>query len=192
MKISFRAPVLRGVTLLLLLGAPTLFGAKAAKTEAKAAEAAGNPAETKNAKREEKAARAARGGTDEQATRQLERVRERMNVPDDTEWTVIADRIHKVEEARREVAAAASSGKGAAVGGEKVKRAARGAQPEFDALRSAVGDQYPDAEIKSRLARVHETYVQRETALRAAENELRSVLSVRQEAVAVMAGLLTP
>jgi hypothetical protein len=50
----------------------------------------------------------------------------------------------------------------------------------------------PDAEIKARLARVHEVYVQDGARLAKAQEELRAVLTIRQEAVAVMAGLLPP
>jgi hypothetical protein len=121
--------------------------------------------------------------------RQLARLRDRLNVPDDAEWAVIAERINKVEEVRRTIATIAIGGRG--VGG-KTKRANGSANPEYDALRAAVGDQYPDAEIKARLARLREAYARREAELRDAQVALRSVLSLRQEAVAVMAGLLPP
>ncbi len=66
------------------------------------------------------------------------------------------------------------------------------AHPEQDALRSAVGDKLPDAEIKVRLARAHEVFQQNEALLLKVQTELRAILTVRQEAVAVMAGLLPP
>jgi N-formylglutamate amidohydrolase len=77
---------------------------------------------------------------------------------------------------------------------DKPKRKTGGvsANPELDALRSAVGDQFPDAEIKARLARAHDAYLQRVAQLTQAQADLRAVLTVRQEAVAVMAGLLPP
>ena len=43
-----------------------------------------------------------------------------------------------------------------------------------------------------RLARVHEIYLRKEADLRKAQGELRAVLTIRQEAIAVMAGLLPP
>ena len=58
------------------------------------------------------------------------------------------------------------------------------------ALASAIRDNLPDAEIKSRLDRVRETRRDNEAKLTKAQEELRAVLSVRQEAVAVMFGLL--
>jgi hypothetical protein len=48
----------------------------------------------------------------------------------------------------------------------------------------------PDAEIKLRLDRVRETRKANEAKLSKAQEDLRAVLSVRQEAVAVVFGLL--
>lgn len=53
-------------------------------------------------------------------------------------------------------------------------------------------DKLPDAEIKSRLDRAHEVQQQKEAQLARAQADLRAVLTVRQEAVAVLAGLLPP
>jgi hypothetical protein len=58
------------------------------------------------------------------------------------------------------------------------------------ALGEAIRDKLPDAEIKSRLDRVREVRKASEAKLAKAQDELRAVLSVRQEAVAVMFGLL--
>ena len=118
--------------------------------------------------------------------RQMDKLRERLEVTDDAEWALIVQRVTKVEELRRSVWPA---------GGDKGKRPASGAPPgtaERDALRSALGDKLPDAEIKSRLARAHEAYQQNEARLQAAQAELRAVLTIRQEAHVVMAGLLPP
>jgi len=77
-------------------------------------------------------------------------------------------------------------------GGQGGNRAGRGAtaSPEQDALRQAVTDKLPDAEVKSRLARLREVRKANEEKLTKAQENLRAVLDVRQEAVAVMAGLL--
>jgi hypothetical protein len=58
------------------------------------------------------------------------------------------------------------------------------------ALQSAIRDKLPDAEIKSRLDRVRETRKDNEAKLTKAQEELRALLTVRQEAVAVMYGML--
>ena len=57
-------------------------------------------------------------------------------------------------------------------------------------LSSAVRDKLPDAEIKTRLERLREVRKDNEAKLAKAQEELRAVLSVRQEAVAVLFGLL--
>lgn len=125
--------------------------------------------------------------------RSLERLREKLDVPDETEWTLIAERVAKIEEIRRTLWTSAANIRGAAPGGDKSKRnGASSANPERDALRAAVSDNLPDAEIKSRLARAHDIHRQNEAKLAKAQAELRAILSIRQEAVAVMAGLLPP
>jgi hypothetical protein len=113
-----------------------------------------------------------------EAARGLARLREAMRVADDAEWAVISERIAAVQ--------AASAGP---------KDKAKPAGPERtaqDALRVAVRDGLPDAELRLRLARAHELQREREARLVRARAELRAVLTVRQEAVAVLAGLLDP
>jgi hypothetical protein len=122
----------------------------------------------------------------------LSKLREQLEVTDDAEWELIAERITKVGELRRGLAS--GGGRSAALVNDKNKRSARSGsdRPEQDALRAALTAKLPDAEIKARLARVHEVYMQDEAKLAKAQGELRAVLTVRQEAVAVMAGLLPP
>lgn len=125
--------------------------------------------------------------------RMMAKLREQFEVTDDAEWALIAERITKVSELRRNLGGAMGA-KGPALG-ERKKPAARAEgsmHVEQAALRAAVRDKLPDAEVKARLARVHEVYQQNEARLAKAQAELRAVLTVRQEAVAVMAGLLTP
>jgi hypothetical protein len=59
-------------------------------------------------------------------------------------------------------------------------------------VASVFRDGLPDAELRLRLARAHELQREREARLARARAELRAVLTVRQEAVAVLAGLLEP
>jgi hypothetical protein len=139
-----------------------------------------------------------RGNFDPQQMQEqmLSRLREQFDVSDDAEWKLISDRLLAVAEARR----ATGGGLGGAMmmfgrggqGGQQGGRAGRfgGGSPEADALRSAIQDKLPDAEIKSRLERLRESRKANEEKLAKAQEDLRAVLSVRQEAVAVMAGLL--
>jgi hypothetical protein len=126
-------------------------------------------------------------------SRAMIKLREQLEITDDAEWELIAERIAKLTELRRTLAG--TSGIRSAIVGDKVKpagRTDRTARQEQDALRSAVRDKLPDAEIKSRLARAHEVHQQNEAKIQKAQEELRAVLTVRQEAVAVVAGLLPP
>lgn len=166
--------------------------AKAAKREEKLAAKTDGGATTdaKAAKREEKlAAKNDPGATGEAESRQLTRLRERLGVTDDAEWAVVAERIAKVEEARRNLAQDPNASRPNAA---NARRNGRPTGSDYDALRAAVTDQYPDAEIKARLARAHEARQKNEAQLLQAQTELRAVLSVRQEAIVVMAGLLPP
>lgn len=122
-------------------------------------------------------------------------LREQFDVSDDAEWKLISDRINVVSELRR-TAMNVGGGFGGLRGGPGAMpggggRGGRGgANPEQDALRQAVTDKLPEAEIKARLERLREVRKANEEKLTKAQEELRAILSVRQEAVAVMAGLL--
>ena len=128
-------------------------------------------------------------------SRGLAKLREQFEVADDAEWEVMAGRIVRVSELRRSLSGGSASTRGSPALGEKSKRTGRSdasAHPEQDALRTAVRDKLPDAEIKARLARVHDVHRQNEAKLAKAQEELRAILTMRQEAIAVMAGLLPP
>lgn len=119
--------------------------------------------------------------------RMLAGLRNQFAVTDDAEWSLISERITRVFDLRRNAAAG-----GAAFFNSRAGRFGRGApaDPAFDALKAAVSENLPDAEIKARLARLREERKQNEARLDQAREELRAVLTVRQEAVAVMTGLL--
>jgi hypothetical protein len=126
--------------------------------------------------------RSARSASTDPQNRTLTRLREQLEVDDDDEWDVIAQRIGKLEEARRGTSPGAAT--------DRSKRTS--SNIERDMLKAAVSDKLPEAEIKSRLARAREAYRQNEDRLAAAQTDLRDVLTVRQEAIVVLAGLLPP
>jgi hypothetical protein len=191
--------LLRGLSLITLFG--SLVGVTLAQTD---------PNATDNANRRSRRAAQAdasggdtsgnrgRGNFDPQQMQQqmLDRLRETLGVTDDSEWKIITDRLTVVMELRRN---GAGGGFGAMRGGRGGnpadangggRRGGSGGSPETDALRQAVADKLPDAEIKSRMERLREVRKANEEKLTKAQEELRAVLSVRQEAVAVMYGLL--
>ena len=143
----------------------------------------------------------------EMQARLLSGLRERLEVTDDEEWKLISDRIAKVTDLRRSLPGGGTatmvfagrggpptggdSNRGGDRGGDRGGRGGpRGGTPEIVALQTAIRDKLPDAEIKSRLDRVRETRKENEAKLTKAQEDLRALLTVRQEAVAVMFGLL--
>ncbi len=156
--------------------------------------------------------------------RMMERLRDQMEVKDDSEWKAISERINKVMEARRALGGPGGPG-GMGMGGPPPGGPPPGANgsepggpppgsdlrdgpggppggpggppgfsrensPELDALRRAIEGKAPPAEIKARLSELRAARDKKEADLEKAREELRQVLSVRQEAVAVMMGLL--
>jgi hypothetical protein len=117
--------------------------------------------------------------------RMMENLRTQFGVTNDDEWKVIEERITAVTEVQRSAMAAAMGMRGGRGG-----RGGRGNNPELDALRTAVTDNAPDAEVKARLERLREVRKTNQAKLEKAQEDLRAVLTIRQEAVAVMAGLL--
>lgn len=142
--------------------------------------------------------------------RMLTSLRERFEVTDDEEWKLIAQRLTAVMEQRRTAAGGGMGGMvgmfgrggppggggGGPGGGQDPNRTSRGGRgtgasnSEVALLSNAVRDKLPDAEIKSRLERVREVRRENELKLAKAQEEFRAVLSVRQEALAVVSGLL--
>lgn len=127
--------------------------------------------------------------------RMLSQLRTRLDVTDDAEWKLISDKVLVVSDLRR----ASGGGFGGfggfggmrgGQGGQNNARAGRTSNPEADALNQAVQDKLPDAEIKSRLTRLREARKINDEKLAKAQEDLRAVLSVRQEATLVMIGLL--
>jgi hypothetical protein len=66
----------------------------------------------------------------------------------------------------------------------------REASPEQEALQKAIEANASSDEIKTKLARLRDSRKAAESKLEKAQDDLRQVLSVRQEAISVMAGLL--
>lgn len=135
----------------------------------------------------------------EMQARMLEALRTQMEVKDDAEWQLINERITRVNEMRRATAAFTAmgmmrpggpGGMGGGPNGGPGGRFGVTTSAELDALRSAVSDKATEAEIKDRLERFREARKQAEANLEKAREDLRAVLTPRQEAVAVVAGLL--
>ena len=153
---------------------------------------------------QERPERGNRGNFDpeQMRARMMERMREQFDVKDDAEWKLLQAKIQKVMDARRATAGGGFGGmRGGGPGGpggDDRRGGGRGGpggpggepNPEVEALQKAIEAKAPADEIKTKLAKVRESRKANEAKLEAAQEELKKVLSVRQEAVAVMAGLL--
>lgn len=159
--------------------------------------------------RQERGERGDRGGRgnfdpEQMRARMMERYREAFEVKDDAEWKLIEGRINKVMEARRDMAGGFGRGgfggpggrrggggdNGGGDGGER-RRFGPEPSPEADALQKAIEAKASNDEIKAKLAKYRESQKTKQTALEKAQAELRQVLSVKQEANAVLMGLLS-
>ncbi len=125
--------------------------------------------------------------------RMMERVREQFGVKDDAEWKVISERVEKVGAARREMGGGMGmpggrGGPGGAGGG----RGGFGGEPsaEATALKSAIDNNASADDIKAKLAAYRGAQKEKEAKLAKAQDDLRQVLSAKQEAAAVLAGYL--
>ena len=143
---------------------------------------------------------------EEMRTRQLDALKEQLGITSDDEWNLISARATAVMELRQ----ASGGGRGGMMGfrgmmggpggnnnqngqggrGNRQGRLGGTNNPELDALQTAITDKAPDAEVKARLERLREVRKDNEAKLTKAQEDLRAVLSVRQEAVAVVYGLL--
>ena len=77
-------------------------------------------------------------------------------------------------------------------GGQRRNRGGFGGEPSaaVTALQKAVDDKAPAAEIKAKLKIVQDEAKENQAKLVAAQEDLRSVLTPRQEAIATLRGLL--
>jgi hypothetical protein len=165
------------------------------------------------------------GGFDLAKMRQhmLQRLREQLDVKDESEWKIISERIQKVMEIRRSLGGPGGPGPGFMGPGGPPPRvesnnapegpsadnsgppepsegpsASSGvpagfnhaASPELEALHKAIEAKASSAELKAKLAEFRAARASKEVELEKAQNDLKQVLSVRQEAVAVAFGVL--
>jgi len=134
---------------------------------------------------------------------QLKRYRDRIEVKSDEDWKKIEPLVGKVMDAQRDARMGAFGGFGGggrrgggggggdqAAGGGNRNRGGGQPNPDVEALTKALEDKAPADEVKAKLAKVRESRKTKEAALEKAQEDLRKALSPRQEAGAVIAGLL--
>jgi len=146
--------------------------------------------------------------------RRMDALKEQMEVKDDSEWNAIKPLIQKVMDTQRAVFAdrmrgamrgfgggrgggpSGPGGGGGDQGGDNGGRRRGGgfgggeASPEAQALEKAVESKASASETKAALTKYLEARKAKEADFTKAQDELRKVLTVRQEAVATVNGLL--
>lgn len=135
--------------------------------------------------------------------RMMEDTRERLEVKDDTEWKALQPMVQKVMDARMAVMRGSMGGMGRRRGGGDGNDQSGGDRggrrggffgqepsPEQEALQKAIDAKASKEELKAALARYAEARKAKQAELERAQADLRKVLSVRQEAIATMSGLL--
>jgi hypothetical protein len=133
--------------------------------------------------------------------RMMDRLKEQLEIKDDSEWSAIQPMIQAVMEARM----ASMSGMGRGMfggrrgggggggdnGGDQPRRGPFGQpSPEADALQKAIDAKAPKAEIKAALEKYVASRKAKQAELEKAQENLRKVLTSRQEAIATLNGLL--
>jgi len=134
--------------------------------------------------------------------RMMERYKESLEVTSEDEWKIIQERIQKVNEARRDVGFGGGRGMfgGMRPGGNNPPgdqgqgggRRGFGGEPNaaMQELQQAVESKATAEQLKAKLAKVRDDRKQKQAKLEQAQEELKKVLNVRREAIAVTMGLL--
>jgi hypothetical protein len=129
--------------------------------------------------------------------RMMERVREQLGVKDDAEWSLIEARIKKINDSRpgmgRGFGGPGGPGGQGGQGGQGGRQGRGGfgqPNPDAEALQSALDSGASADDIKAKLTTYRASAKQKEAQLEKAQDELRQLLSVKQEARAVLMGLL--
>ena len=144
-----------------------------------------------------------RGNFDPEQMRQrmMERYKEAFGVTDSSEWKIIEERINKVNEARREVGFGGmgmmgmgrrpgQGGDQARGGQDRQRRLGPEPDPAADELVKAIEDKAANDVLKAKMTAYRDSVKAKEAKLQAAQEDLRKVLSVRQEALALQMGLI--
>lgn len=129
--------------------------------------------------------------------RMMSRYRERLEVTDDAEWKAMEPLIQHVLDARMAMVSRGGFGRrngrtrGEANPTSPAERPSRIQQnPAVEDLQKAIDSKAPPAEMKAALARYNSYRKAKQADLEKARDELRAVLTSRQEAIATLSGLL--
>lgn len=130
----------------------------------------------------------------------MDNVKEKLAFTNDAEWTAVKPLVQKVIDARRDTMVRMSGfGRRGGTNGDNSAQnsdqsARRGSfdqsSPEADSLQKSLDSNAPIDQIKAGLEKYRAARKDKEAKLAEAQENLRKVLTVRQEAQAVLLGLL--
>jgi hypothetical protein len=131
--------------------------------------------------------------------RMMDNIRVQLGFTNDTDWSAVQPLIQKVTDARRDVGFGGmgrmfgrNRGGGGGNGGPGGGRGGFGPppSPEAEALQNAIDANAPAAQIKDALTKYEATQKVKQAKLVQAQEDLRKVLTTKQEAQATLLGLL--
>jgi Spy/CpxP family protein refolding chaperone len=131
--------------------------------------------------------------------RMMDNIRERLAFTNETDWAAVQPLIQKEFDARRDVGFGGRGfggfGRRGGGGGGNNAQGGRGggfgqSSPEADALQKALDDNAPAAQVKAVFEKYRAARKAKEAKLAQAQEDLRKVLTPRQEAQATLLGLL--
>ncbi len=134
--------------------------------------------------------------------RMMDNIKDRLGVTNDTDWSALQPLVQKVMDARRDAApnmralfggrrggnGGGDNGGGAGGGGNNPFN--RPANPDAEALQQALDANAPSAQVNTLLEKYRASQKDREAKLTTAQSNLQKVLTPKQEAEAVLLGLL--
>jgi len=124
--------------------------------------------------------------------RRMDRAKEQLGFTNDADWSAVQPLVQKVMDAQRESFSGRFGrfGRGGGGGGDTGGNTASTGNAERDALQQAVDSNAPTAQIKAALEKYRSSQKAKQAKLEQAQEDLRKVLSQKQEASAVLLGLL--
>jgi hypothetical protein len=130
--------------------------------------------------------------------RMMDNIKDQLGFTNDTDWGAVQPLIQKVMDAQRSARSGGMGrlfGRGNRGGGDQGGNNRRGGfggtpSPEAEALQKAIDDNAPAAQIKELLAKYQASQKDKQAQLATAQDNLRAVLTTKQEAQATLLGLL--
>jgi Spy/CpxP family protein refolding chaperone len=124
----------------------------------------------------------------------MDNVRDRLAFTNDTDWAAVQPLVQKVLDARRDMGFPGMGlmrrGGGGGDNAQGGRRSFGAPSPEAEALQKAIDDNAPSAQVKALLEKYRASRKDKEAKFAQAQEDLRKVLTARQEAQAALLGLL--